>query len=799
MQRGRVLIGVAAFSLMLAASPAPAQTVTAEDWSYFLRESYSQYGDADPFDLEDALFAQAKVAKSRDSALAAFARRLNTSPRQAEDYADLIIDSVRARASCRGGCDPSDRRPLYERAAAVGLEEPSGGLLLSFAKNVAQDGVTAGDAELIRLLVRHRAAKTLLAKLVDYNEDPEFMIAYLASLPSSAPDNLPAIVPGLDSVDEDRSGWFDAMIEASEERLADGGSTPDVQAGLAQLALSRMLRLGLTREAVERYFRYPSALRARLPIIPRASNADDRGCERRQSGYRFADDLAAALWLDGHKEEARLLAERAKVEPDDSDRLIGLRRGAMLEGMAAARPDAQLFDLLFDFPTRGRERTDARRDCDIPASSGWYDALHSASPGLVELVSRRLVAAGHSDIVAHLRSRGARDPAGSGGFNRLAFLFPADIEARQKRWAAAIDAARGSAGPGGPAAAEAPRSSLVHPQSLDPWWVERPLPTGMRPGGGETKLPKGVRLPVAAESVLRFDSAGGEHALVYQSGELDLPGETGAYGFWFVRTRGGKWTKPLYLGLKQYFPYMVVGRSNLPLLDGETLRIEAKVREIDPASISFPPVGLTVRRLRDGVFLEMNLARVAADRDSDGLTDIEERAIGLDFTSPDTDGDGLADGVDPLPLTPRPAVHDPVRAAVAASAVMKIFGHDAGAISIRPAEKGRANDLDRVLGAGSAPPDPRRRTIFLVASEDLFAGFAEPNLRLLLYSKAGIEALLGKGIPFYAPAIVSHFRSLDGLAHYFVWSARWVGGTFLVRCDAAGASCGAKEYSAWIT
>lgn len=42
----------------------------------------------------------------------------------------------------------------------------------------------------------------------------------------------------------------------------------------------------------------------------------------------------------------------------------------------------------------------------------------------------------------------------------------------------------------------------------------------------------------------------------------------------------------------------------------------------------------------------------AADNDGDGLSDAEEVALGTDPFDPDTDGDGLADGVDPDPTDP---------------------------------------------------------------------------------------------------------------------------------------------------
>jgi hypothetical protein len=786
---------LAALSLGIAAPPVRAQDVTAEDWRYFLKETYSQYGEPDPFDLEDQLFAEAGPKKSRERAIAGIAARLRVGPEVAEQYADLIIDSVRQRGSCQDRCGLRAGTPLYERAASLGLQEASGGLLYSVARNAAGDGAPESTADLVRLLLRHPAAGTILRGLVNYNEKPVFMAAYLATLPSSSLPDSPMVVPNLEQTDED-AGWFDALLEANEERLGETGATPAFRASLAQLALERMLRLGLTEAAVERYLRYPESLRRRLPAMPVGENGDRRDCERRGSGYRLADDLAAALWLQGHRGEARALLERANVAGEEPGTAVTLRREALLEAMAPSRAEADLFDLMFAAPAREAAR---RRDskCSHMAVEGWHAALGSASPAVAELVSRRLAAAGYGDVAKALIEPDRQSEADRGDWDRLSFLFPADWETRRQRWATAIAAARARPATAPPRGSEP--ALRVHVAALEPWWAERPLPPGIAPAGkGEAAVATGLDLPVRPESVLRYESSGGEQALVYHSGEYDLPGEVPGFCLWFGRTEGGTWGRPLYLGLQEYFPYQVTARSGLPLLRGGTLQIEARVREIDPASITFPPVGLGFKREREGLYLEMDLARIAADRDSDGLTDIEERKLGLDFLNADSDGDGLADGVDPVPLTRAGAAPDPVRDAVAAAVVGRIFGHDSGAIPIAPAGKGKGDDIMRVLGAGSAPPAARRQTVFLIADEELFAGFTDPGRRLLLYSKADVEAVRGGKAPFYAPEILSHFQSLDGLSHYFEWSARWVGGTFLVRCDRA-AACRIEERSAWIT
>ena len=154
-----------------------------------------------------------------------------------------------------------------------------------------------------------------------------------------------------------------------------------------------------------------------------------------------------------------------------------------------------------------------------------------------------------------------------------------------------------------------------------------------------------------AEAIMRFERRGGEYAAVYQSSQYDLPGEVPTYGLWFAHTVRSVWQRPVYLGLQSYFPYVPTAGSSVPLLDGDTLRMEVQVREIDQRSISFPPIGLSLSRSEDGVVLEFSLERLRRDSDADGFPDLEERRLGLVVDNPDSDGDGLNDSTDPLPLT----------------------------------------------------------------------------------------------------------------------------------------------------
>jgi len=73
--------------------------------------------------------------------------------------------------------------------------------------------------------------------------------------------------------------------------------------------------------------------------------------------------------------------------------------------------------------------------------------------------------------------------------------------------------------------------------------------------------------------------------------------------------------------------------------------------------------------------LEIHLADVLRDTDQDGWTDLEEQRLGLDPNKPDTDGDGLADGMDPCPnFAPPKGVETNENARILQKAIFATFG-----------------------------------------------------------------------------------------------------------------------------
>jgi hypothetical protein len=337
-------------------------------------------------------------------------------------------------------------------------------------------------------------------------------------------------------------------------------------------------------------------------------------------------------------------------------------------------------------------------------------------------------------------------------------------------------------------------------RDLPGWWTERPLPDSVKawPDTGPVQTPpRNAELPVDREAVLRYEARNGERAIVYLSSEYDPPGELPAAGMWFARTIGGRWAAPLYLGLQQHFPYVATRGSKLPLLEGNRLRLEVRVREIDSSTITFPPISLDLKRSADSLYLDFDLTVLAADRDSDGLTDIEERRVGLDFTKPDTDGDGVPDGLDPLPLVAYRA-SAALRDQAARAIVAGIVGHSPAPIIV---PVGRAPTIENMIAGdpSARAASQRTRTRFLIADPPMFAHVATP-FRLIVYAPQDIAALGRGAAPFYPPQVTWLFSSPDGRQHYVVWSAGWTGGSFILTCGAAsGAGCTTTKEQTWIS
>ncbi|MBI4512059.1 MAG: hypothetical protein HY698_20675 [Deltaproteobacteria bacterium] len=107
----------------------------------------------------------------------------------------------------------------------------------------------------------------------------------------------------------------------------------------------------------------------------------------------------------------------------------------------------------------------------------------------------------------------------------------------------------------------------------------------------------------------------------------------------------------LYLGFAEFWPYVVLPFQKQPLLINGELHLAVDVLEADPFQpLGLPPDPHRVLRKELDRIIRCPLAKLRADADKDGLTDLEEEHLVTDPLRADTDGDGLSDKEDPSPL-----------------------------------------------------------------------------------------------------------------------------------------------------
>ena len=354
-------------------------------------------------------------------------------------------------------------------------------------------------------------------------------------------------------------------------------------------------------------------------------------------------------------------------------------------------------------------------------------------------------------------------------------------------------------------ATEAERHALAEllPNPRPAYFTEQPVAdaANLTPSPAATDSPPDG-FPAPNTTRLRTEFDGSEWTVVYESRGLDPVGELPVGGLWIVRTRenGAFWDQPYYLGLQTHFPYRIESESPVPLFRDGIVRLAVIVDAIDRRTISFPPVGLRSTRRERGVYLEFEWADLVRDSDGDGLTDIHEHRIALDYRNPDTDSDGMPDGSDPLPtvaLNPDLPEQSDFHAALFAP----LLGQEARAILTAPPRE--AGDDLGPLEVAAMFQDMRRLrpeipdTTMLVGHPETFASLRFSQTRLIVHPEAVYDALALE----YAPALPLMFTVIQpnrsGTVWYVVWTAHWVGGSFLIRRTDDGYEI--EELDSWIT
>lgn len=325
-------------------------------------------------------------------------------------------------------------------------------------------------------------------------------------------------------------------------------------------------------------------------------------------------------------------------------------------------------------------------------------------------------------------------------------------------------------------------------------FAEHPLPPALQsPEKAEASgnaWPRGwTPLPDGFQPV-RTGMSGNRAVAISASTKFDPSGEVGGGAIWVhvSDNRGKTWQPPLYTGLADHFPYVVPARSRLPLLDGDTIRLEVEVQLLDTTSITYPPVGLRTRRTARNLFLELPLAALRADTDHDGLTDIAAHHLLLDR---------------PAPLAPFlvGSDHAACAAGPAPTGVMALRGRMLLQLIGGRQEAALREPIDRPassppLFGWSSLPSSRRGPLFVKGDPADFACLDLP-VPVLVYGAEG-EAALQRETPDFrlldAPPLIANRAGDRG---FMVWSFGWTGGTTLILRDGQGWKT--FELSSWIT
>jgi hypothetical protein len=302
-------------------------------------------------------------------------------------------------------------------------------------------------------------------------------------------------------------------------------------------------------------------------------------------------------------------------------------------------------------------------------------------------------------------------------------------------------------------------------------WSEAPFPAGIAPFDEKTSSGE----PTAAEvklppdfSLVRLERGEGRWAALAYSEAIEPTGETRTGSYWLLLSSdaGRSWTE-VYTGLRRQRPYVAAKRSNVPLLDGDQVRIEAVVKEIDEASLTFPPVCVELKRESGPVLLTARLSELQRDTDGDGLTDLVELRILTDPYNRDTDGDGIEDAADPFPQIPATAGEppgDPLQELVAS------WTYD-----LPDCSKGCPDGAFDLPPAALRPEARGPRTLFIEGHRPDFAGFVAHHRVVVLEPDEMKEATKRFGF-FYPHRIQLLLRDATGTRAFIRWDAEWQGG-----------------------
>jgi hypothetical protein len=582
-------------------------------------------------------------------------------------------------------------------------------------------------------------------------------------------------------------------------------ASPDALAQIARSHIASVLSVGAARPAIEQYESLPEPLRERVwgEPAPTSVRAFPPGDQKISASERsaFQIELAAAYLVTGNADRSRALLATVSLEPRPAAEPA---RGSSAQDCVAllrASLGAQPRDP-FDFLVRvgALESGDGEEGKGCIHSRTWTRliarfAAQFQYPEIERYFSDQTwLGLTESSFAAQEREVGPRFRSAPIGIQRaIAWVARTVVEPDGESSPREIDADRT---PVSRAILAAVPRMTKHP------FVEHRLPTGLEPvltvqREVEAEIDE-LKNPASRREFRREERIGDDVVRVAATQEYEPVGEVSDGGYWIQisRDRGATWEAPLYTGLRDRFPYWVRRESRLPILSGDTVRLEVAIDEVDPDTISFPPIGLAAKRQEEGLFVSAPLSEIARDTDGDGLTDLAENALLTDFANPDTDGDSVPDGEDRLPHVSSGS-GDPVRSAALAPALGMMFGESLRARVISP-ETGANLDAEQALRHAAGVPVMlgQHATLFVVGERSDFADLdaAYPIIVLSPREFAAVHEVKSVFYPAWIALFVLDHEQKRGV---LIWSASWTGGR--IRLTEKDGVWKAEATSSWIT
>ena len=780
-----------------AAAPRPA--ITDADWHQFVFNGRTARIEPENYSLEYFLVGAGRAEKTRDEAIAAASTISGLSIPEVTRRTGVYIQAANHERKCREGsdlklaCRLEDDTALLSLLSTQGAGDPSGCLLNEVWDIVEHDDNWPAFAKLASAHPRGKAIITM--------ERPEKIDDYVTPShePSQIIQSLDRLMDGYEWRRGDPAEFLSYMTW-----LTDGLPGGPARQFSQAILLRFLIHYGLDTDALSLFDGMTRAQRKALTTTEGGLyDSLDRYCEtkavhfstilldlasllieRKRTGEALAlIETVRSMWwsLDGHtRNYVRLLEELINPELEEDE----------------------IFDaFVLGYPRISVEALFYSLDPFRSPLKGYINQIKQGPVVINRLSADYLAARGFSEMAASVMDMSIRRMP-----SNLSDPVKAEMGKTLPELRAAFDAKL--------AAVEQTFGTKHHQPTPDVSGLLAQLTSAVRPSAfverpvsdlnAETAKPADpqdyAQLGLDYYQIVRTEQKDDALWIVYQSQALDPVGEVSMGGYWLWRSDdgGASWHAPLYLGLQALHPYIIDPKAQSSMIGDNRLTLEAERAELDPDSITFPPVGLRIKNRKTELFLDFDLSKLSQDADADGLTDIAEHRMGLDPLSSDTDGDGLSDGSDSLPTV---RFNKDAGGSQAGAAILgEILNTDAAALIVGieqdpETDKPMEEKIAHAMGQ-PRPAIPSDRTLFIIGNPGFFSAL-QPPFRVIVQTPDHAEALGAHYGVHYPTRVSVKYRDLDNSRLVVNWSASWQGGTLLLTKSRGGYKV--RVLSRWIT